>query len=77
MVNLEQTFLNVINEMKISYYTDLLSDLILYYYQNKKEFTKKDILSELSGVRELKKTEVDTIYNNAIENAKTRYNTNF
>lgn len=63
--------------MKISYYTDLLSDLILYYYQNKKEFTKKDILSELSGVRELKKTEVDTIYNNAIENAKTRYNTNF
>ncbi len=77
MVNLEQTFLNVINEMKISYYTDLLSDLILYYYQNKKEFTKKDILSELSGVRELKKTEVDTIYNTAIENAKTRYNTNF
>lgn len=74
---MEQTFLNVINEMKISYYTDLLSDLILYYYQNKKEFTKKDILSELSGVRELKKTEVDTIYNNAIENAKTRYNTNF
>ncbi len=77
MVNLEQTFLNAINEMKINYYTDLLSDLILYYYQNKKEFTKKDILSELSGVRELKKTEVDTIYNTAIENAKTRYNTNF
>ncbi len=74
---MEQTFLNAINEMKISYYTDLLSDLILHYYKNKKEFTKKDILSELSGVRELKKTEVDTIYNTAIENAKTKYNTNF
>ncbi len=63
--------------MKISYYTDLLSDLILHYYKNKKEFTRKDILSELLGVRELNKTEVDIIYNNAIENAKARYNMKF
>lgn len=65
-----------INEKIIISYTELLSEIIFIYYENKKEITKKDILSELPSIREFKKTEVDTIYSNAIKLVKEKYNIN-
>lgn len=55
-------------------YSDLLSDIIYIYYDNKKDISKKDILMELLTIRELKKSEIDTILSNAIELTKIKYN---
>lgn len=72
MVNLN--YKQMINEKIINSFSDLLSEIIFIYYENKKEITKKKILSELPSIREFKKTEVDTIYSNAIELVKEKYN---
>lgn len=63
-----------IREKTLNSYSDLLSDIIYIYYDNKKDISKKDILMELLTIRELKKSEVDTILSNAIELTKIKYN---
>lgn len=64
----------LINEKILKAYTELLSDIIYIYNDNKIDMTKKNLLSELPGIRELKKSEVDSILSNAIELTKEKYN---
>ncbi|MCM1052600.1 MAG: hypothetical protein NC483_01295 [Ruminococcus sp.] len=64
---------NEIKEKTLNSYSDLLSDIIYIYYKNKKDISKKDILMELLTIRELKRSEVDTIFGNAIELVKVKY----
>lgn len=64
----------LINEKILKAYTELLSDIIYIYNDNKIDMTKKNLLSELPGIRELKKSEVDIILSNAIKLAKEKYN---
>lgn len=64
----------LINEKILKAYTELLSDIIYIYNDNKIDMTKKNLLSELPGIRELKKSEVDIILSNAIELTKEKYN---
>lgn len=64
----------LISEKILKAYTELLSDIIYIYNDNKIDMTKKNLLSELPGIRELKKSEVDIILSNAIELTKEKYN---
>ncbi len=64
----------LINEKILKAYTELLRDIIYIYNDNKIDMTKKNLLSELPGIRELKKSEVDIILSNAIELTKEKYN---
>lgn len=66
----------LINEKILKAYTELLSDIIYIYNDNKIDMTKKNLLSELPGIRELKKSEVDIILSNSIELTKIKYNIN-
>lgn len=64
----------LINEKILKAYIELLSDIIYIYNDNKIDMTKKNLLSELPGIRELKKSKVDIILSNAIKLAKEKYN---
>lgn len=64
----------LINKKILDVNIELLSDIIYIYYDNKIDITKKNLLSELPGIRELKKSEVDNILNNSIELTKVKYN---
>lgn len=62
------------NRKMIFFYSEMLCEILkLRYEYGFKDITDKDVLSELPGLRNFTKTEVDKIYMNAIDLLKVKH----
>lgn len=62
------------NRKMIFFYVEMLCEILkLRYEYGFKDITDKDVLSELPGLRNFTRTEVDKIYINAIELLNVKY----